>query len=58
MATPTPHRNQSLNLQRKSIEWFKHKKSIDMEKANSNEISKPACLYLSMSAQQLQYKAQ
>ena len=39
MPTPTPHRNQSSNLQRNSFEWFQHKKSIDMKKANRNEIS-------------------
>ena len=58
MPTPTPHRNQSPDLQRKSIERLQHKKKIDMKKANNNEVSKPACLYLSKSAQQLQYKAQ
>ena len=41
MPTPTLHRNQSSNLQRKSVDWFQHKKSIDMEKANSNATSLP-----------------
>ena len=58
MPTPVAHRNQLLDSQRKSIEWFQHKKSIDMKKANRNKISKPACINLSKSAQQLQYKAQ
>ena len=49
----TPYRNQSPDLPRKSIEWFQYKKSIDMKKASSDKISKPACLYLSKSAQQL-----
>ena len=50
MPTPTPHRNQSPNI-RKSIEWSRHKKNIDMKEVNSSEISKPACLYLSKSSQ-------
>ena len=58
MPTPTRYRNQSPDSQRKSIEWFQHKKSIDMKKANSNEITKPACFYLSKSVRQLQCKAQ
>ena len=53
----TPHRNQSPNSQRKSINWFQNVKSIEMKKANNNEISKPACFYLSKSAEQLQRKA-
>ena len=39
MLTPTPHRNQTSNFQRKSVELSQNKKSIDMKKANSNEIS-------------------
>ena len=41
MPTSTLHRNQSSNFQLKSVEWFQHKKSIDMKKANGNEISNP-----------------
>ena len=44
MPTSVAHRNQSPDSQRKSIEWFQHKKSIDMKKANRNKISKPANL--------------
>ena len=40
------HRNQSLDSQRKSIDWIQHEKNIDMKNSNSNEISKPACLNL------------
>ena len=58
MPKSTPYRNQSPDLQRKSIEWFQYKKSIDIKKASSDQISKPACLYLSKSAQQLQHKFQ
>ena len=57
MLTPTAYRNQSPNSQRKSIEWFQRKNSIDMKKANSNKISQPACINLSKLAQQLQNKA-
>ena len=38
---PTPHKNQSSNLQCRSVEWSQHKKSIDMKKANSNKIRLP-----------------
>ena len=41
MPMPAPHRNQSLNLQSKSVEWFQHNKSTDLKKANSNKISQP-----------------
>ena len=51
MPTPTPQRNQSADIQRKSIEWSQHKKNIDMKEANSSEISKPVCIYLSKSPQ-------
>ena len=53
----TPYRNQSPDLQRKSIDWFQHKKNIGMKKANNNDIHKSACLYLSKSAKQVQRKA-
>ena len=53
----TPHRDQSPDSQRKSIDWFEHEENIDMKNANNNEISKPASFYLSKSAQQLQRKA-
>ena len=42
MPKPTPHKkNQSSYLQRKSVEWSQYKKSVDMKKTNSNEISQP-----------------
>ena len=48
MPKPTPHkRNQSSYLQRKSVEWSQYKKSVDMKKTNSNEISQPLNFNLS-----------
>ena len=41
MPTPTSHRNHSSNSQCKLVEWSQRKKSVDMKKANRNEISKP-----------------
>ena len=58
MPTATLYKNQSPDLQQKSIEGLQHKKRIDMKKANSSKICKPACLLLSKSAQQIQYKPQ
>ena len=55
MSMLVPHRTQSPDSQHKSIDWFQHEKTIDMKKAN--KISKPTCLNLSKSAQQLQRKA-
>ena len=53
MPMPTPHRNQSSNLQRKSVERFQHKGSIDMKKANCNEISLPLKVITTTSVQSL-----
>ena len=53
MSTPTPHRNQSSNLQCKSVERFQHKGSIDMKKANCNEISLPLKVITTTSVQSL-----
>ena len=41
-----PCRNQFVDSQLKSTDWFKNEKNIDMRKANNNEISKPVCLNL------------
>ena len=48
MPVLTSHRNQSPNLQHKSIDWVQQKKNNDMKMDKNNRISKQACLYLSV----------